>query len=52
VFSPDQMPSEIESMIEPDRVADDFGWKPVTFVGIHPEIIDYGQLSSQYQYAG
>ena len=35
-------------MVEPDCVTDDFGWEPVTLVGIHHRIIDQRQLSWQY----
>jgi hypothetical protein len=35
-------------MVEPDCVTDDFGWEPVTLVGIHHPIINQRRLSCQY----
>jgi hypothetical protein len=40
--------TEIESIVQPDSVADDIGREPVSFVGIHPEIIHCRELSCQY----
>ena len=40
--------AEVESIIQPDCVADNFRWKPVTFVDIHPEITHIRELSCQY----
>ena len=31
--------AKIESVVEPDCVADNVGWEPVTFVGIHLAIL-------------
>jgi hypothetical protein len=41
--------AEVESVIQPDSVADDIGWESVSFVGIHPEIIHFRELSCQYR---
>ena len=38
-------------MVEPDCVTDDFGWEPMTPVGIHHPIIDQRWLSCQYLFA-
>jgi hypothetical protein len=35
-------------MVEPNRVTDDVGRKPVTRIGIHQRIIDEQQLTCQY----
>ena len=40
--------AEIEAKIKPDSVADDIGWKPVTFVTIHTGIIHFQELICQY----
>jgi hypothetical protein len=40
--------AQVESVIQPNCIADDIGREPVTFVGTHHRIIDYGQLSCQY----
>jgi hypothetical protein len=40
--------AEVESVVQPDLIADDIGWESVTFVGIHPEIIHFRGLSCQY----
>ena len=37
--------AQIKSEVEPDCVADDIWWEAVTFVCIHPEIIEYRLLS-------
>ena len=31
--------AQIESIVEPDGIADDIGWEPVTFVDIHGPIL-------------
>jgi hypothetical protein len=31
--------AKVETIIEPDCITDDVGWKPVTFVCIHPPIL-------------
>ena len=40
--------AQIESMIQPDRIADDVGWKTVTLVQIHATSIGYDQLTCHY----
>jgi hypothetical protein len=40
--------AQIESLVEPDYITDDFGWKPVTLTGIYHPSIDQPQLSCQY----
>jgi hypothetical protein len=40
--------TEVEAIVEPDSVADDIGRETVSFVGIHPEIIHFRELSCQY----
>ena len=40
--------TEIESVVEPNGVADDIGRESVAFVSIHPQIIDQWQLTCQY----
>ncbi len=40
--------AEIEAVVEPNGVTDDFGREPVTFIGIHHRTIDYWELSCQY----
>ncbi len=42
--------AEVEPIIQPDCVADNFWWKPVTFVDIHPDIIHIRELSCQYRH--
>ena len=37
--------AEIDSMVQPDGVLDDFWWEAVAFVGIRRTIIDQSQLS-------
>jgi hypothetical protein len=39
---------EVGSMVEPNRVTDDVGTKPVTLISIHQRIIDEQQLTCQY----
>ncbi len=29
------MPSQVESVVEPDCVGDDIGWESLAFIGIH-----------------
>ena len=36
--------AEIKSVVEPDRVADFLGRESMALIGIHRQIIDYGQL--------
>ena len=31
--------AEVESVVQPGRIADDIGWEPVTLVGIHRPIL-------------
>ncbi len=31
--------AQIEAIVEPDRITDDFGWESVAFVGIHSPIL-------------
>ena len=31
--------AEIETMVEPDSIADDIGWESVPFINIHPPIL-------------
>jgi hypothetical protein len=38
--------TEIESMVEPNGVADDIGWKPVTLVCIHHPILSIWRFNS------
>jgi hypothetical protein len=40
--------TEIESVVEPNGVADDFGRESVAFVSVHPQIIDHWPLTCQY----
>ena len=40
--------TEIEAKVKPDCIADDIGWKPVTFVYIHTGIIHFRELICQY----
>ncbi len=44
--------AQIESIVQPDRVLDDFGWEAMAFVGIisifHPHIIAIPKLTWQY----
>ena len=40
--------AKVESVVEPDRIADDIGREPVALVGIHHRIINYGHLTCQY----
>jgi len=35
-------------MLEPDRITDNFGWEPVTLIGIHCPIVHRRRLSCQY----
>jgi hypothetical protein len=42
------MPSKIESIVEPNGIADDFWWKLVALVGIPRRIFDQGELTCQY----
>ena len=39
--------AQIESIVEPDCIADDVRWKSVAFVGIHHQIIEHGDLICQ-----
>ena len=41
--------TEIEAKVKPDCIADDIGWKPVTFVYIHTGIIHFRELICQYR---
>jgi hypothetical protein len=41
--------TEIEFMVEPNGIADDFWCESVAFVGIHRWIIEYGKLNWQYR---
>ena len=41
--------TQVEPVIHPDGVTDDVRWKSMTFVGIHPEIIHFRELSCQYR---
>jgi hypothetical protein len=41
--------TEIESVVEPNGVADDIGRESVVFVSVHPQIIDQWQLTGQYR---
>src|SRR6056300_799782 len=40
--------TEVESMVEPDGIADDIGWESVPLVRIHRRIIDQRRLTCQY----
>jgi hypothetical protein len=40
--------TEIEAIVEPNGIADDFWWESVAFVSIHRRIIDQGELTCQY----
>ena len=40
--------TQVESVIHPDGVTDDVGWESMTFVGIHPEIIHFRELTCQH----
>ena len=40
--------AQIESVIEPNGIADDVWRKPVALVGIHRQVIEYGDLACQY----
>jgi len=31
--------AQVESIVEPDCIADDIGWKPVAFICIHRQIL-------------
>jgi hypothetical protein len=42
----------VETIVDPDLLADVIGRESVTFVGIHHRIIDYGQLSCQCTFSG
>ena len=42
--------AEIDSMVHPDGVLDDFRRKPVPLVSIHHRIMGYGRLSCQYHF--
>ena len=40
--------TEIEAIVEPDGVGDDIGWKPMTLICIHAEIVSQTKLIWQY----
>jgi hypothetical protein len=40
--------TEIESVVEPNGLANDFGRESMAFVSVHPQIIDQWQLTCQY----
>ena len=40
--------TEIESIVEPNGIADDFWWESVAFVSIHRRIIGQGGMGSIY----
>ena len=40
--------TEIKSVVEPNGIADDLGRESVSFVSVHPQIIDQWQLTCQY----
>ena len=40
--------TEVESMVEPDGIADDIGWESVPLVPVHRRIIDQRRLTCQY----
>jgi hypothetical protein len=40
--------AEVKAIAHPDCIADDIGRESVAFVGIHPEIIHFRDLSCQY----
>jgi len=40
--------TEVESIVEPDRVTNYVWLESVAFVDIHPEIVSQGQLIWQY----
>ena len=40
--------AEIEAIVEPDGVGDDIGWKPMTLICIHAEIVSQTKLIWQY----
>ena len=42
--------AEIEAIVEPDSVADDIGWEPVTLEGSHHRIIKFRELSCRHQW--
>jgi len=31
--------AQVETIVEPDRVADDIGWEPVALIGVHGSIV-------------
>ena len=43
--------AEVESIVEPDGVLDDFRRKPVALVCIHGRIVCHSLLTCQYRYA-
>ena len=43
--------AQIESVVEPNSVADDIGSESVTLVRVHPQIINQWQLTCQYCFA-
>jgi hypothetical protein len=44
--------AEVEAIVQPDCIANDIGRESVAFVGIHPEIIHFRELSCQYRPLG
>jgi hypothetical protein len=44
--------TEVESMVEPDGIADDIGWESVPLVRVYRRIIDQRRLTCQYPAGG
>jgi hypothetical protein len=44
--------TEVETIVEPDGVADDVGWESVPFISIHAEIVSQTELIWQYPCPG
>ena len=40
--------AQIESVIEPNSITNNFRWKSVTLISVHCEIMDYLELTCQY----